>query len=382
MRVSESIYEVAVIGAGVFGAWTAYQLQRSGKRVILIDAHGPANHLSSSGDQSRIIRMGYGADEIYTRSAQRSLQLWKELSAKAGENLFRPTGILWLAHEDDPYPVQSAETLNRLGIRFEELTAAEVARRYPQLGFDRISWAMFEPDSGVLTARRAVQAVVREAISNGVEYLLDSVEMPADKRDLDYVTTASGRRISAATYVFACGPWLPKMFPDLLSGRIHPTRQEVFYFESPVGDNRFAASSMPTWIDFKSEAYGLPDIDGRGVKVAIDRHGPPFDADNGDRIPTAEGLAEVRRLLALRLPDLKNAPVIEGRVCQYVDSNTGRSSASMSQRELMGAKRESNRDLVWRVNSTSREERFTDHSVCLYASIETADSERAKHASA
>ena len=312
-----------MIGAGVFGAWTAYQLQRSGKRVILIDAHGPANHLSSSGDQSRIIRMGYGADEIYTRSAQRSLQLWKELSAKAGENLFRPTGILWLAHEDDPYPVQSAETLNRLGIRFEELTAAEVARRYPQLGFDRISWAMFEPDSGVLTARRAVQAVVREAISNGVEYLLDSVEMPADKRDLDYVTTASGRRISAATYVFACGPWLPKMFPDLLSGRIHPTRQEVFYFESPVGDNRFAASSMPTWIDFKSEAYGLPDIDGRGVKVAIDRHGPPFDADNGDRIPTAEGLAEVRRLLALRLPDLKNAPVIEGRVCQYENTSNG-----------------------------------------------------------
>ncbi|PYS65376.1 MAG: hypothetical protein DMF76_02750 [Acidobacteria bacterium] len=166
--------DVVVIGAGVYGAWIAYELQRSGKRVILIDAHGTGHSRSSSGGESRIIRMGYGADEIYTRSAQRSLQLWKELSAKAGENLFRPTGILWLAHEDDPYPVQSAETLNRLGIRFEELTAAEVARRYPQLGFDRISWAMFEPDSGVLTARRAVQAVVREAISNGIEYLLDS----------------------------------------------------------------------------------------------------------------------------------------------------------------------------------------------------------------
>src|SRR5438270_13100921 len=95
--VSNRIYDVAVVGAGVFGAWTAYQLQRSGRRVVLIDAHGPANHLSSSGDESRIIRMGYGADEVYTRSALRSLQLWKELFACVGENLFIQTGVLWLA---------------------------------------------------------------------------------------------------------------------------------------------------------------------------------------------------------------------------------------------------------------------------------------------
>jgi len=67
----------------------------------------------------------------------------------------------------------------------------------------------------------------------------------------------------------------------------------------------------------------LPGIDGRGVKVAIDRHGPPFDPDNGDRIPTNEGLAEVRRLLALRLPDLKDAPVVEARVCQYENTSNG-----------------------------------------------------------
>ncbi|MGZ8846878.1 MAG: FAD-dependent oxidoreductase, partial [Pyrinomonadaceae bacterium] len=77
--MSKRIYDVAVVGAGVFGAWTAYQLQQTGKRVVLIDGYGPANNRSSSGDESRIIRMGYGADEIYTRSAQRSLQLWQDL---------------------------------------------------------------------------------------------------------------------------------------------------------------------------------------------------------------------------------------------------------------------------------------------------------------
>ena len=321
--MNDRIYDAVIIGAGVFGGWTAYQLQQSGKRVALIDAYGPANSRASSGDESRIIRMGYGADEIYSRSALRSLQLWKDLAAKTGETLFRQTGVLWLAHEDDPYPIRTAETLGKLGIPFEKLTTAEVAQRYPQIRFDQISWAMFEPESGVLTARRAVQALVREAISSGVEYLQDSVETRAEKRNWDYVTTASSGRISAATYVFACGPWLPKMFPGLLADRIQPTRQEVFYFGTPAADDRFKSSSMPTWIDFKCEAYGLPDIDGCGVKVAIDRHGPPFDPDNGDRIPTNEGLAEVRRLLALRLPDLKDAPVVEARVCQYENTSNG-----------------------------------------------------------
>jgi sarcosine oxidase len=332
--VSKRIYDVAVVGAGVFGAWTAYQLQQTGRRVVLIDAYGPANSRSSSGDQSRIIRMGYGADEIYTRSALRSLQLWQELSDKTGETLFRQTGVLWLAHEDDPYAVRTAETLTRIGIPFEKLTTAEVAQRYPQIGLDRIAWAMLEPDSGVLMARRAVQTVVREAIRNGVEYLQEAVDMgrtgvpPRNHAQdahatLDHLTTASGRRISAAYYVFACGPWLPKIFPDLLADRIKPTRQEVFYFGTPVGDNRFDSPSMPTWIDFKDEAYGLPDLEGSGIKIARDRHGEPFDPDTGDRVVTEEGLAEVRQCLARRLPVLKDAPLMEARVCQYENTSNG-----------------------------------------------------------
>lgn len=279
--------------------------------------------------------MGYGADEIYTRSAWRTLQLWQELFARIGEPLFHQTGVLWLAHEDDPYPVKSAETIAKLGIAFEHLTINEVARRYPQIGLDRIAWALLELDSGVLSARRAVQAVVGEAVKNGVEYLQEAVSGPgvspvnhapdarATKQKLDLVKTVSGRRISAGSYVFACGPWLPKIFPDLLADRIHPTRQEVFYFGTPAGNRIFSAPALPTWIDFKDEAYGLPDLEGRGVKIAIDRHGPPFDPDTGNRLATSEGLAEVRRYLSRRLPALKDASVTEARVCQYENTSNG-----------------------------------------------------------
>lgn len=316
-------FDVAVVGAGVFGAWTAYQLQRTGKRVVLIDAHGPGNSRSSSGGESRIIRMGYGADEIYTRSAHRALRLWQELFARIDQRLFDRTGVLWLAHEDDPYPLKSAETLERLAIPFEKLTTAEINQRYPQIGLERISWALFEPDSGVLMARRAIQGVTFAAIKTGVEYLQDAVKAPSGKRELEFITAASGRRISAGNYVFAGGPWLPKIFPTLLADRIHSTRQEVFFFGTHAGDLRFTAPSLPTWIDFKDEAYGLPDLEGRGIKVAIDRHGPPFNPDSGNRVVTSEGLNEVRRYLARRLPDLKDAPVTETRVCQYENTSNG-----------------------------------------------------------
>ncbi len=347
-----STYDVAVVGAGVFGAWTAYQLRRSGKRVVLIDAYGAGNSRSSSGDESRIMRMGYGADEIYTRSALRSLQLWQELFARVDQPLFQQTGVLWLAHEDDPYPLKTAETLQKIGIPFERLTTAEVSQRYPQIGLEQISWAMLEPESGVLMGRRAVQAVTFAAIKTGVNYFQDAVrpfdsgtgvrgprrgspirvldppvnhaqDARATKQKLNQVTTASGQRVSAGNYVFACGPWLPKIFPDLLADRIHPTRQEVFYFGTPAGNQSFTAPALPTWIDFKDEAYGLADLEGRGIKIAIDRHGSEFDPDTGDRVVTSEGLAEVRQCLARRLPALKDAPVTEARVCQYENTSNG-----------------------------------------------------------
>ena len=315
-------FDVVVVGAGVFGAWTTYQLSLDGFRVALIDAYGAGNSRSSSGDESRIIRMGYGEDEIYTRSAQRSLQLWKQFCVDNDEGVFRRTGVLWLAHEDDAYAMRTKATLAQAGIPVETLAVDEAGRRYPQIGLTDISWAMLEPESGLLLARQAVQAVVRAAIRNGAEYIVDAVaSVSGDK--IDCVETVNRRRIFATAFVFACGPWLPKLFPDLLADRIQPTRQEVFYFGPPTGDSRYAAPALPAWIDFKDEAYGLPDVGGRGVKVAIDRHGPAFDPDNSDRLVTAEGLSEVRRLLARRLPAMKDAPVTESRVCQYENTSSG-----------------------------------------------------------
>ena len=316
-------YDVAVVGAGVFGAWIAYSLRQAGRRVVLLDAYGPGNARSSSGGQSRVIRMGYGDQEIYTRWSMRSLDLWKSAFGKAGRAYFQPVGVLWMARHEDPLTIKSVATLQRLGVRHERLGRAELERRWPQIDFGENTWAVYEPQSGFLMAFHSVQAVVGLAMGMGVDYLQEQVVPPGGTGPLGSIATRSGKTVQAGTFVFACGPWLPKVFPDLLGERIFPTRQEVFYFGPPPGDERFRSPAMPVWADFAEEIYGLPDFKGRGFKVALDRHGPEFDPDTGARVVTPETLAAVREFVARRFPGLKDAPLVASEVCQYENTSNG-----------------------------------------------------------
>jgi glycine/D-amino acid oxidase-like deaminating enzyme len=322
---SGNAYDVAVAGAGVFGAWTAYLLHRAGKSVILLDGYGPANSRASSGGESRIIRMGYGKDEIYTRWSWSSLSLWKELARETRLPLFQKTGVLWISRADDPRTRDSRAVLEKLGIPIEPLTNGELARRYPQIWIAPGLIGGLEPESGALMARRAVQAVVSEAVRAGCEWIPEAVAPPEGARRLETVRILTNQQIKASTFVFACGPWLPKVFPGLLGKRIFPTRQEVFFFGIPAGDRRFAPPQLPVWIDFSNDAgpYGFPDLESRGFKLAFDRHGPPFDPDTGSRFLTPEGITDARDYIAQRFPALRDAPIVESRVCQYENTSNG-----------------------------------------------------------
>jgi glycine/D-amino acid oxidase-like deaminating enzyme len=267
--------------------------------------------------------MGYGAEEIYTRWAHRAVALWREFFDRVGQKLFHRTGVLWMARENDPYTIATVATLEKVGVRFEQLRRAELERRYPQINFDEVTWAIYEPESGALMARRAVQSVVEFVLQNGADYFVESVVAPSGSGRLASVLTRNGAAISAGVYVFACGPWAPKLFPDLLGDRIHPTRQEVFFFGTPAGDRRFAPPLAPVWIDFGAEIYGLPDLENRGFKVALDRHGPAFDPDTGERAASADLLDEVRAFMNRRFPAMKDAPLVEARVCQYENTSNG-----------------------------------------------------------
>ena len=311
----------------MFGSWCAHFLRKAGASVLLIEQHGPGNSRSSSGGESRIIRMGYGGDEIYTRMAQRSLGMWLELFDRTGPSLFVKTGVLWLAPPSETYAALTEATLRRLIIPVEHLEAAELARRYPQISCDGIEWALWEPEGGVLMARRAVATVVNSGIAEGVSYCAASIiplsKGSGERGKLSSVTTTNGEHISAGHFVFCSGPWLPKIFPELLRDRMFITRQEVFFFGTPTGDPGFQPPQFPTWLELSAGMAAIPDIEARGAKISIDTHGPQFDPETGDRSPSQEATAQARAYLARRFPRLGNAPMVEARVCQYENTSNG-----------------------------------------------------------
>jgi monomeric sarcosine oxidase len=317
--------DVIVVGSGVFGAWTAWQLLRLGRKVLLVDAWGPAHARASSGGESRMTRTVYGRDEIYTRFAWESLDEWRWLSGRSGLPIFHPTGVVFLFGRREPYVTQSIEVHQRMKLPLEVLDRAALAQRYPQIALDGVELGLFEHDSGVLMARRSVQTLVKEFVAEGGEYRQAAILPPRADSSFDRIQTAAGESLSAPRFVFACGPWLPKVFPEILGQRIFPTRQEVFFFAPEAGDTRFEPANLPGWADFNEGDiyYGMPDLEARGWKIAHDKHGPAIDPDTGDRVPSAQAIADVRGFMKRRFPALANRPLVESRVCQYENSSNG-----------------------------------------------------------
>jgi sarcosine oxidase len=321
-----SIYDVVVVGAGVFGSWIALHLARRKQRVLLVDTYGPANSRASSGGESRIIRMGYGTDALYTEWATRSLVQWKELLTGSSPALFHETGVLWLASESDAPSEEMKAILKRCEVPFESLGRNDLVKRYPQFDPRNLTGGILEISSGVLMGRRAVTATVRHAESFGAEYVTAHVASPAaspGKSILDSIATQAGERIFAGQFVFACGSWLGKVFPEVLGARIFPSRQEIFFFGVPPGDTQFSPSALPTWLIQGDETYGMPDLETRGFKIAFDGHGERVDPDTQSRVVSSESMERVRAYVAKRFPALRDAPIVESRVCQYENTSNG-----------------------------------------------------------
>jgi monomeric sarcosine oxidase len=315
--------QVVVVGAGVFGTWTAHHLLSAGCDVTLVDAYGPANPRASSSDQSRILRCGYGADEIYSAFARRSVEQWRALQERARVPIWHPCGVLLLADAGDPYAIATTYTLEHGGFAAEVLAPSALRDRYPHLEAGDVSMALLEPDCGVLMARRAVRALAAELVRSGVRLMRGKAVVAANSGRLRAIGLAGGGEITGDAFVFACGPWLPSVLAPSLARLIRPTRQTVVYFGTPAGDERFGRAYTPAWIDRPAGVYGIPELEDAGLKVGIDEHGPPIDPDTDDRTPAPETIARARAWVERRFPAMKGAPVIGTRICQYENTSNG-----------------------------------------------------------
>ncbi|HUO85790.1 MAG TPA: FAD-dependent oxidoreductase [Thermoanaerobaculia bacterium] len=320
---------VAVVGAGAFGGWTALELARRGRRrgveVVLVDAWGPGNSRSSSGGETRVIRSIYGGDALYTDWVTRALERWREAGREWGEDLYRRTGVLWMFRGDDGYARSSLPLLAERGLTFEDLGLTAASRRFPQVAFDGVRTVLYESEGGYLAARRSCRRVASAVAAAGGELRTAHARPGAIVGgEMASLHLSDGSTLAADRYVFACGPWLGRLFPEVIGAGVTPTRQDVYFFGVPPGEARFGDDRFPVWVDWGDRLfYGVPTAFGRGFKVADDTRGEPVDPTSLERTVSADGLARARRLLDQRFPPLAGAPLVEARVCQYENSPDG-----------------------------------------------------------
>ncbi|MCC6318725.1 MAG: FAD-binding oxidoreductase [Gemmatimonadaceae bacterium] len=322
--LQKGLPDVVVIGAGAIGGWTALHLNAMGAKVLLVDAYGPGNSRSTSGDVTRGVRTSYGdrpngeqwmlwANTAITRWREWDEIFWKELGAR----VYFTTGDLITRAQWEPFLTQTREWWVKNGIGHETLTVDEARYRWPVFDLQGINAIIYEPQAGVVRARRSCELVASWFQKHGGTLRIDRIStLMRGTGQIDQLLTSDGSSIRGGQYVFACGPWLPKVFANLLGPRMRSPMGNVFYMATPIGDKRFQAPDMPS--------HNFPGITGWAA-LAVDNHGfrtrigggQAGDPDTSERMVGAPNVARLRTFLAERFPLLKDMPINEQRACHY-----------------------------------------------------------------
>lgn len=325
----ENAPEVAVIGAGTFGVWTAYHLNRLGAKVTLLDAYGPGNSRASSGGETRLIQVD-NDKSVYIRSAIQAFKWWKKMEEESGERLVLPTGRLSMspniAHRErakarkkqlEAFDIDNTEVLDQ----------SEIAYRWPQIHSEDIAVAMYNnggPSGSTLLARKGCQVVARQLEKNGGSIRIAQARPKFEQNGkISGLLLADGSSLQAQSYVFACGPWLPKLFPKVLFPKLQVQRRDVLFVGIPPGDDRFSFPNLPEWGVSGSGYYGFPDIEARGLKVAPYPDQNDFDPDLDERLTSLYQVKRAHDFVRHRFPALADQPIVETRVCQVTNSIDG-----------------------------------------------------------
>lgn len=313
----------AVIGAGLAGAATAWQLARAGHEVTVIEQYDVGHPYGSSHGSARIFRRVY-PEAFYAHLTGRAEALWHELAAESGTKVLTTTGGLDFGAQRNPRKL--ARVLESLGI-YSRLYSAEEARSlWPQINFD--TEVLYQPDAGVVDADLAVRAMLDLACASGAQLLsgwpIGSVTPSAS----GYTLKSPGRPlVDAETVVLCAGAWLPEMLPELplpaaamrALPRLAVTQQQVFHF--PVRD----LADWPVFVHMGPlQVYGLPggrDVDGLAMKVAEHDGGRPTTASGRDGIVDPAARDRLIDYVRTYLPGLRPTPVAED-TCLYTSTPT------------------------------------------------------------
>jgi len=327
---------ILVVGAGVFGVTAAIELRKRGHAVRLLDP-GPLPHpLAASTDISKVVRLEYGADEVYTALAESSIDGWRRWNRDFGVSLYHETGLLLLRRSPlapGSLEQDSFDLLSSRGHRPELIDASAVRTRFPAWNADRYAHGTYDPEGGFVESGRVIARLVEDARRLGVELregisfgrLLEARPAAGGVPSrVNGIVTTQGEHVEAETVVLALGAWTPHALPWLKS-QLRSTGHPVFHL-APRDADAFRPERFPVFCaDIQATGYyGFPLHPVSGV-VKIARHGPgrPMHPESPERSVTAQEIEDLRAFLAEAFPLLQDAPIVYTRICLYCDSPDG-----------------------------------------------------------
>lgn len=310
-----------VVGAGGVGCAATFHLAQRGLRVLALDWLPVGHDQGSSHGQTRIIRLAYYEHPDYVPLLCRAYQLWQQLEELAGEVLYRPVGLLQLGAPDGAVISGVWASSQRHQLPIEKLEGEALHRRFPQFAADGLV-GLYEANAGFLMVENCTRAHARLASERGAD-IREGVRVLNWRHEHGRfrVETDCGD-FEAPRLVITAGAWAGSLVSSVRR-KLEVRRKVAYWFQSRPAYR--ADAGCPCFLfDLPGGIfYGIPAVDGLGVKVAEHTGGDivanPSSVDRSE-VPTET--ERIESFVTQHLPAL--SPVRTScSVCMYTMSPDG-----------------------------------------------------------
>jgi sarcosine oxidase len=315
----KTAYEFIVVGCGGLGSAAAYWLSRmAGSEVLALEQYRIGHDNGASQDHSRIIRLSYHAPE-YTALTPHTYTAWQEVEEESGIQLVVKTGGLDIAPEDSVALDDYRNAMRVAGIPFDDMSAQETMERFPQWKLRSTDRALFQSESGLVDARKAIQTHVALARAHGAT-VLDETRVESIEPTADGVTVRTNRgTFHAARMVITADAWTNQVLEGAgVQFPLTVTQEQVTYWSTPHLRD-FAPDRFPIWIWHGGPGayyYGFPVYGEVATKAGEDVGGDVVTADTRTFEPNPRPYEKLTSFLEERCPD-SLGPVLYTKTCLY-----------------------------------------------------------------